>query len=309
MRVYFLVVRRVPPVPSPVLLEVYDLLRARGYTVATGIAEEELQRPDLRVPEHDLYVLKSHTQLSLSLAGVLHAQGAQIIEPYPCCAATQNKIIAARILRAAGVPTPRTWAMGDPELLTAVAEHERLIVKPYMGHRGARIRVVSGAEPLRRAAAANPTDDPLIVQELIDGPGHDLKVYVVGDNVFAVRKEFSETSFTIAGQPVPVDPEVRKAALDVGRSLGLGLYGLDVIESVDGPYVVDVNYFPGYKGVPDAAAMIADYIDRYAQRIVTGAGPPTGQIAVTGPTVTATAAFADARPALGTRAGSTTPSS
>jgi hypothetical protein len=27
---------------------------------------------------------------------------------------------------------------------------------------------------------------------------------------------------------------------------------------------VDVNYFPGYKGVPGAAELIADYIYRYA---------------------------------------------
>jgi ribosomal protein S6--L-glutamate ligase len=285
MRIYFLVVRRVPPVPSPVLLEVYDILRARGYTVDAGIAEEEPQRPDLRVPAHDLYALKSHTELSLSLAGVLHAQGAQIMEPYPCCAATQNKIIASRILRAAGVPTPRTWTMGDPELLAEVAEHDRLIVKPYMGHRGARISIVSDADGLRAAAAANPTDDPLIVQELIPGPGHDLKIYVVGDQVFAVRKTFSERSFTIAGDPVPVDTEVRDAALRVGQALGLGLYGLDMIEAPDGPVVVDVNYFPGYKGVPDAGAMIADYIDNYARRIADGTGPPAGRMAIEGPTV------------------------
>jgi hypothetical protein len=33
--------------------------------------------------------------------------------------------------------------------------------------------------------------------------------------------------------------------------------------------VVDVNYFPGYKGVPNAAGMIADYIDDYAKGKVT----------------------------------------
>jgi hypothetical protein len=29
--------------------------------------------------------------------------------------------------------------------------------------------------------------------------------------------------------------------------------------------VVDVNYFPGYKGVPDIAPLIADYIEGYAE--------------------------------------------
>jgi hypothetical protein len=33
--------------------------------------------------------------------------------------------------------------------------------------------------------------------------------------------------------------------------------------------VIDVNYFPGYKGVPDVAPLIANYIDDYAQGRVT----------------------------------------
>ena len=263
MRLFFMVVRRVPPVPSPILLEVYDILGRRGYEVADAIAEEQLQRPDLLEPEHNLYLLKSHTELSLSLAGVLHAQGARLLNPYVNCATTQNKFIAARLLRAGGVPTPDTWALTDPALLEPELGHRTLLLKPYMGHRGAGVHIVRDAAELATAAASG--DYPMIVQEFIPGPGEDLKVYVVGEQVFAVSKPFSETSFAVPGRPVPVEPEVREAALRTGAALGLGLYGLDIIESDDGPFVVDVNYFPGYKGVPDAAAMIADYIDAYAR--------------------------------------------
>ena len=58
---------------------------------------------------------------------------------------------------------------------------------------------------------------------------------------------------------------MRAIALRCGQVCGLGLYGLDVVESQCGPVVVDVNYFPGYKGVPDVAPRIADYIDQYAR--------------------------------------------
>ncbi len=64
---------------------------------------------------------------------------------------------------------------------------------------------------------------------------------------------------------MPVTDEIRDIAIRCGEALGLGLYGMDVIESPDGPVVVDVNYFPGYKGVPGAAAHIADYIEGYAE--------------------------------------------
>lgn len=261
MKLCFMLVRRVPPVPSPVLVEVFELLARRGFSIESGIAEERLMQPDQVAVEHDVYVLKSHTELSLSLAGVLDTQGARMLNPYRCCAATQDKIVASRRLRAAGIPTPRSWVTGDFALLDPLLEETPLIVKPHRGHRGAGIAIVRSAS---ERALLTATQTPMLVQEYIEGSGEDLKVYVVGGDVFAVRKPFSESSFTVAGRPVPVTSQLRDIALACGRILGLGLYGLDLIESSDGPVVVDVNYFPGYKGVPDVGPLIADYIEDYA---------------------------------------------
>src|SRR5919197_3994469 len=261
MRLYFLLVRRVPPEPSPVLVEVFSLLKRRGFEVETGIAEEVLQRPDQLTPTHDLYVLKSHTELSLSLAGILHTQGARLLNPYPSCTATQNKIVTSRILRAAGVPAPECWVTGDPSLLVPIVRERPVILKPYLGHRGRGLVIVRRVEELATIA---PPETPVLVQEYIEGSGEDLKVYVVGDDVFAVRKVFSPSSFTRPGRPVPVSPDVRAIALRCGQALGLGLYGLDLVETADGVWVVDLNFFPGYKGVPDVAPRIADYIEGYA---------------------------------------------
>lgn len=265
-----MVVRRVPPVPSPILVETYDRLRARGYEVGESIAEEVLTRSDEVEVENDLYILKSHTELSLSLAGALFTRGARMLNPYPSCALTQNKIIVSRLLTEAGVPAPRSWVTADFTLLRELASETPLIIKPYMGHRGAGITKITKPEDLDSFTAP---EFPMIVQELIPGHGEDLKIYVVGDQVHGVQKPFSETSFSVPGRPVPISDEVRDLARRVGRICGLGLYGLDVIESPRGPFVVDVNYFPGYKGVPGAAEMIADYIDDYAQGRITLASP------------------------------------
>ncbi|HYX90312.1 MAG TPA: ATP-grasp domain-containing protein [Myxococcaceae bacterium] len=262
MKLYFMLVRRVPPVPSPVLVEAYGILRGRGYEIAESIAEEVLGRSDALEVAADLYLLKSHTELSLSLAGALHTQGAQLLNPYPSCALTQNKIIVSRLLRAGGVPVPRSWVTGELGLARHLLEETPLIIKPYLGHRGAGIHLVRDADDLARIP---PPQQPVIIQEHIPGKGQDLKMYVVGDQVFGVQKPFSETSFSVPGQPVPVSEEVRRIALRCGEVCGLGLYGLDLIESPRGPFVVDLNYFPGYKGVPDVAPLIAEYIDGYAR--------------------------------------------
>jgi ribosomal protein S6--L-glutamate ligase len=283
MRLYFLLARRVPPVLSPVLREVFQRLEAQGFQIESGIAEEVLTRPDRLSPQHDLYVLKSHTELALSLAGVLHAQGARLLNPYPSWIATQNKIVASRLLRAAGVPAPDVWVTGDLALLRDVARSRPLIIKPYLGQRGAGLRIVRDPADL---AALPPPDSPVVVQEYIEGSPEDLKVYVVGDHVAAVRKPFSQDSFTRPGRPGSVSPEVRDIALRCGRVFGLGLYGLDVIESPQGPWVVDVNTFPGYKGVPDAPRLIADYIRDAAQRAARGEPVVAFESPAVGPLVT-----------------------
>jgi ribosomal protein S6--L-glutamate ligase len=262
MRLFFILVRRVPPVPSPVLLEVFEILERRGFDVESGIPEETVTRPDRLRCAHDLYVLKSHTELALALAGILDTLGARLLNPYGSCITTQEKIIASRRLRGAGVPVPRSWVTGDFGLMRRIVEETPLIVKPHRGHRGAGIAVVRNATEL---AALRPPDGPVLIQEHLTGSGEDVKIYVVGENVFAVRKEFSPTSFTRPGRSCAVSSELRAIALACGQILGLGLYGLDVLETEDGPVVVDVNYFPGYKGVPDVAPLIADYIESYAR--------------------------------------------
>jgi glutathione synthase/RimK-type ligase-like ATP-grasp enzyme len=261
MKLFFLLVRRVPPVPSPVLQEVYQILFRRGFEVETGIAEEMILRPDRMRVEHDLYILKSHTELSLSIAGILHSQGANLLNDYPSCMATQDKIQGSRRLRAWDIPAPACWVTGDFSLLRSLVEEQPLLIKPYRGHRGAGITLVRN--PSELDALPQP-ESPVIIQEYVPGQGEDLKVYVVGDQVYAVRKTFSSTSFSQPGWPTSVSSEVRDIALRCGQAFGLGLYGLDMIESPDGPVVVDLNYFPGYKGIPAIAPQIADYIANYA---------------------------------------------
>ncbi len=273
MKLHFMIVRRVPPVPSPVLVEAYEILRGRGYTVTEDIAEEVIQRSDLMQVDADVYLLKSHTELSLALAGILYTQGANILNPYQSCSLIQSKIITSKLLRKAEIPAPDSWVTSDLSQAKSLLEKHPLIIKPHMGHRGAGVHLCKTPEDIDKIP---PPTTPVIIQEAIPGPGEDLKIYVVGDQVYGVKKAFSETSFAVAGRHTPITDEVRQISQKVGQVCGLGLYGLDIIESDRGPYVVDVNYFPGYKGVPNAAGMIADYIDDYAQGKVTLTPPVSG---------------------------------
>src|SRR3989441_2102735 len=92
--------------------------------------------------EHDLYILRHTSGLSLSLAGALHQLGAVIVNPYPVSAAMTDKIVASRILQAAGVPTPATYVASHPDQLLPLLDSGPLIIKPYRGGGGHQIRIV-----------------------------------------------------------------------------------------------------------------------------------------------------------------------
>jgi len=261
MKLFFMLVRRVPPVASPVLEEVFDILTRRGFQVGSGISEEMLIRPELLSAEHDLYILKSHTELSKSLAGIVYLRGGRLLNPYFSCVFTQDKIMAMHIFRDAQIPVPRSWVTGDLAMLKPVAREIPLLIKPYQGHRGAGLRVIRNPDELD---AVPPQETPVLIQEYIRGSGEDFKIYVVGDRVFGTRKPFSADSFTKAGRPCDLSKEIKDIALKCGEAFGLGLYGIDVLESPQGPVVVDLNYFPGYKGIPGIAPLIAEYIEQYA---------------------------------------------
>lgn len=255
MRIHFLLQRREPP--SEIVTDVSKVLADRGFDVNSIIAEEALSRLDSRDLPHDLCLLKSYSELGLSMAGVLETRGAVLVNSFAGCYAARNKLLAAQLLCQGGIPAPRSWTTGDLELLRGLVREFPLIIKSYMGWRGEGVHVVSDECDLARLPSFS---GPVIVQEYLAGDGEDLRVYVAGEQMFAVKKAFSPTSFCRPGRPVELTAHVREIALRCGRLFGLGIYGLDLIETVDGPKVVDVNYFPGFKGVANPAAAVADHI-------------------------------------------------
>jgi len=218
--------------------------------------------------EHDIYVLRHTSGLSLSLAGALHTLGALIVNPYPVSAALRDKIITSRILQSAGVRTPETYVASDPQQLLPLLDSGPLVIKPYQGAGGHHVRVIQNPADL---AEVNCGRDPAFAQRFLANDGRDRKIYAIGGQLFGVKKVFPRrTEEEKHGEPFALTPELREMALKCGRAFGIDLYGVDIIESEGTAYVVDMCSIPGFKGVTDAPRLLMQYFLAAAERALRG---------------------------------------
>ena len=223
--------------------------------------------------EHDLYVLRNtNSGFSLSVAGALHELGAVIVNPYRVTMALRDKILASRILQASGVPTPDTYVASHPDQLVPLLDLGPLVIKPYQGAGGHNVRIVRSRAEL---AEVNFGREPVFAQRYLPNDGRDRKIYAIGGQIFGVKKVFPRrTEEEKHGELFPLSPELQEVALSCGRAFGIDLYGVDIIESEGKPYVVDMCSIPGFKGVPDAPRLLAQYFYAAAERAARGQPVP-----------------------------------
>lgn len=242
-----------------IMQETIGLLTERGIVVEQLYPDDRPSNVAAIKPDCDLYLLKSGTETALSFAGVLDAAGARILNPYPTVVAMRDKIISTKFLLNAGVPLPETLFAAQASQLADALKEGPLVVKPFWAaSQGRGVRVIRTADELE----ALTSDEGLIFAQRYHQPdGLDHKLYVIGDEVFGVRRVWPpKTLEDKRGEPFVVDGQMKEIALACGRAFGVGLYGVDVITSNGRPFVVDINTFPGFKGVPNAAGLLANFV-------------------------------------------------
>jgi ribosomal protein S6--L-glutamate ligase len=272
MKLGLLLVRHPPERPSPIIPEMVTLLRGWGAQVDTLYTDDSCFNMDLLGPDCDLYVLKSGTETALSVAGALDAAGAVILNPYPVAALCRDKIVSTRLLAAAGVPVPQSWVAGRVELLSDALVEGPLVVKPYRGSQGRGVVVVRDIAEL---VALGDLPGPVFAQRHAPTDGLDHKMYCIGGRVFGVRRPWpARTLAEKLGEPFTVSDELCDLVLRAGAAFGMDLFGLDVVFRQGAPLVVDISSFPGFKGVPNAALRLAEYVFDAGSRAARG-GPVT----------------------------------
>lgn len=238
-------------------------LRRLGAIVETFTPEAELiSVANLRL-DHDLYLWKSHGALANSIAAYVTANGGRLLNTYESTMQVRDKLLTAKRLMNAGIPTPEAYVTSDLTGLKMLAGASPIVVKPNHGHRGQGITIARRPADLDGRYQG---EQILFAQRYVSGDGRDLKAYAIGQQTFGVKRVFpARTLAEKQGEAYPLTDELDDIVLRCGEVFGLDLYGVDIIETAEGPFVLELNCWPGYKGVPHAARLLADYIYNYTK--------------------------------------------
>lgn len=271
MRVVIVALRHPSGRFSVLVPEMVDRLHSLG--CETEVIDPDAGPFDLGAvqTDADVYILKSGTEAALSFAGVLHARGARVVNPYPVAAACRDKVVQTHVLAEAGVPVPQSWMSVDPMSLLSQLSEGPLILKDPRGSQGRGLEIVHDRDRL----AALPAGTPWLAMRYYRPEGQDLKLYRIGDEVFGVERIFPARTYTQKlGRPYAVSDELRDIVLRCGDAFGISVYGVDVIRSRGKHWVVDMSSFPGFKGVPAAGRRIVDHVLSNSDATVTGVTAP-----------------------------------
>jgi ribosomal protein S6--L-glutamate ligase len=221
----------------------------------------------------------SITFYGLAVVRQFEMMGVYCLNESQAIARSRDKLRSLQLLSRHDIGVPPTvftrQADHVPDCIERV-EGPPVVVKLLEGTQG--IGVVL-AESERAAGsvieAFHGLDQNILIQKFIkEAKGADIRAFVVGRKVVAAMKrqavsgEFrSNLHRGGSAAKFRLPAEYRKTALAAARVLGLRVAGVDLIESDEGPMVMEVNSSPGLEGIQkatklDVAAAIIEHMEK-----------------------------------------------
>ncbi len=205
----------------------------------------------------------------MNLLHRLQRLGMFIINPPLSIEHSVDKYHTLALLEEQGLPVPPTIVTESPEeALKAFQElGGDVVIKPLFGSRGigsTRVSDPDVAERLFRAIVFY--HGVLYLQKFIPHGTSDVRAFVVGDRVVAAMHRVSsmwKTNVSLGATPVALNPsqELEKLAVRTAQIIGCKIAGVDILESEEGPVVIELNSQPGWRGLQSVANVnIADEI-------------------------------------------------
>ncbi len=239
-----------------------------------------------QLPKVDFVIPRIGTSISnygLTVVRQFDLMGVPVLNSAVAIARSRDKLRALQLLTARKIKVPTTVCARSPAAVRKALQIVGgcpAIVKLQQGAQG--IGTMIAETPLAVASLLDTLwamGQDIILQEYIrESKGRDVRAIVVGGRVVAAMRRTAKagefrSNLHRGGVAVGVDlkPEYRATAVAATRVMGLAVGGVDMVETRQGPKVLEINSSPGLEGIErasgiDVAGAIVEYGEQYVAR-------------------------------------------
>jgi ribosomal protein S6--L-glutamate ligase len=241
---------------------------------------------DRAVPHADLVLPRigaSITNYGLAVVRQFDLMGVPVLNTALAIARSRDKLRAMQLLTKKNIDVPVTVCARTPDSIDQALSHvggAPCIVKLQQGAQGIGTMI---AETPQAVTSLLETlwamgQDIVLQQYIAEANGRDLRAIVVGGRVVAaMRRQAKAGEFRSnlhrggLGVRAALDVRYRRAAIAATRVMGLEIAGVDMLETREGPKILEINSSPGLEGIErasgvDVAAAIVAHAERYLAR-------------------------------------------
>ena len=209
----------------------------------------------------------SITFFGLAVVRQFEMMGVYCVNESQAIARSRDKLRSLQILSRHDIGMPPTVYTRQAEHIAGCIDQVNgppVVVKLLEGTQGIGVILAETTAAASSVIEAfHGLDQNILIQQFIaEAKGSDIRALVVGRRVVAaMRRQAVAGEFRSnihrggKAKKIRLPPEYRKTALAAARVLGLRVAGVDMIESREGPMVMEVNSSPGLEGIQKATAV------------------------------------------------------
>jgi ribosomal protein S6--L-glutamate ligase len=261
-------------------VSIVDYLRC--YMDITARRPKVLYRGEALSPEAVIpRIGATYTYYGAAVVRQFEMAGSYSVNQSQAISRSRDKLQSLQLLSRAGVGLPTTGfahATQDIGGLLKVAGGPPVVVKLLEGTQGLGVVLAETTKAAESVIGAfRQLDANILVQEYIkEAGGADIRAFVVGGRVVAAMKrqappgEFrSNLHRGGTAEAIKLSPIQRSMAIRAAKTMELNVAGVDLIQSSEGPLVIEVNSSPGLEGIEtasgvDVAGEIIEFIENNA---------------------------------------------
>ena len=239
------------------------VLAARKGNPELFLFGKELRGADAVLPR----IGTSITEYGILVVRQFEAMGVPVVNGSDAILNSRNKFRALQVCAKEGIDVPDSVlsrSLTDIPFAARIVRSFPIVLKLLQGSQGIGVMVAhsrASAESILGTMLS--MDRDVILQQFIkEAAGADVRVLVVGGKVIAsMRRKARMGEFRAnihrggSGEIFKLPKSYERVALQAAKAVGLDIAGVDILESNDGPKILEINSSPGFQELERATGI------------------------------------------------------